>query len=205
MYRYLDGETDSINLQLGKTSMVQLELTIDLPKHSQIRKRLVEQEPKEQIVLVKGAIVSTRTPLPNHQEELTLIPAFFVGCISPNAVYFRTPKLAKRFIELQNDLRSHFEAQLMHLPEGRIKLFVGFNGALQSGDRWFRAKVVDVGNYPEIGVYLVDVALFLYVNAKEILHLPDEFKTRPMTLLCLSFSGVHPPSGVDWDPKATKQ
>ena len=184
--------------------MVQIDFIVNLPKHSQIRKRLAEQKAEEQIVSKEGT-TTTRTPLPNHQ-ELTLIPAFFVGCTSPNAVYFRTPKLANRFITLQHDLRSFFEAQLVDLSEGPTKLFVGFICALQFDDRWFRAKVVDVENYPEIGVYLVDIAIFLYVNAKEILHLPGRFKTNPKTLLCFSFSGVCPPSGgsVDWDPKATK-
>ncbi len=99
--------------------------------------------------------------------QLTLIPAFFVGCTSPSAVYFRTQELAKIFIKLQQDLRSYFGAQLVDLSDGPTKLFVGFIGAIQSGDRWFRAKVVDVENYPETGVFLVAIALLLYVNAKD--------------------------------------
>ena len=74
-----------------------------------------------------------------------MISASFVGCTSPYAVYFRTPKLAERFIKLHHDeLRSYFETQPIDLSEAPSTVFVGFIGALQSSGKWFRAKVVDV-------------------------------------------------------------
>ena len=197
----MDRDRDSINIQLGQNSMVHLARNIEKPEHSQIRQRLAGQKAKEQIVL-KDEAICMRNPFMNDEE---LIPAFFVGCTSPNRVYLCTPELAERFIKLQRGLQFYLTVLLMaDLPKAPIELFVGFIGAIQFGDHWFRSKVVDMKNYPDVTVFLVDIALFLNVNARDILHLPDGLKTSPKTLLSCSFSGVRPHSGTVWDRKATQ-
>jgi len=146
----------------------------------------------------------TRIKPIKNQEELTLISAIFVGCTSPNAIYLRTSELAESFIKLHHELQSYFQAQQISLCDAPVNLFVGFIGALQYGDQWFRVKVVNVDKYPDISVLLFDIALSLNVNAGEIHHLPGGWKTYPKTLLCFSFSGVRPPSGTAWGPEATE-
>jgi len=101
--------------------MVHLAYNIEKPEHSEIRQQLAGQKAKGQIVLKEEAICM-RNPFMNDEE---LIPAFFVGCTSPNAVYFRTPELAERFIKLQHGLQFYFKVQLRtDVPKAPIQLFL---------------------------------------------------------------------------------
>jgi len=83
----LDGDIDSINLQVGQTSMADLIISVNIekPEHLQIRKQLAGRKAKEPIVL-KDETMYTRNPIMNKEELALVVPAFFVGCTSPDDI-----------------------------------------------------------------------------------------------------------------------
>ena len=121
-------------------------------------------------VLALAPLVSSPNQLEKEEEFSILIT--FVGCTSPEAVFFRNRELAKEFFSLQNALYVHFEAHKDSIEEP-INFDVGFVCAVNCDGRWYRAEVTDVENYPEITVVLLDKGCSRTVSATEIRRLPD--------------------------------
>ena len=140
---------------------------------------------------------------PKEEEELS-IPITFVGCNSPEAVFFRNRELAKEFYSLQNALYVHFEAHEESIEEP-INFDVGFVCAVNCDGRWYRAEVTDVENYPEITVVLLDKGCSRTVNSTEIRRLPDGLEQAVATVICVSFSRIQPYSGTGWASFVTSQ
>ena len=67
--------------------------------------------------------VSSANQLKKEEEVAILVT--FVGCTSPEAVYFRNRELAKEFLSIQNALYVHFEAHKESVEEP-INFDVGF-------------------------------------------------------------------------------
>jgi len=127
----------------------------------------------------------------------------FVGCTSPDAVFFRYPELVKEFISLQNALYSHFEAHKESIEEP-INFDVGFLCAVNCNGRWYRAEVTDIGNFPEINVVLLDKGFSHSVSATEIRRLPDGLDQQQPAVARVSFYNCRPHSGTRWDPNVTQ-
>ena len=140
---------------------------------------------------------------PKEEEELS-IPITFVGCNSPEAVFFRNRELAKEFYSLHNALYVHFEAHKESIEEP-INFDVGFVCAVNCDGRWYRAEVTDVENYPEITVVLLDKGCSRTVNSTEIRRLPDGLEQAVATVICVSFSRIQPYSGTGWASFVTSQ
>ena len=181
---------------------------LELPEHLGIRERLltantsrspsssnssfIRQTEKE------DAALDSRW---DEEKKLMTLSVTFVECQSPDSVSFRTPRLEKEFIRIQNELSNfHFP---LHEKEP-INFDVGFVCAIKSKNIWFRAEVVDVESYPEIVVFLLDTGLTLYVNANEIRRLPEILNRIPRTVIQCSLSGLYPPPRTGyWDESIT--
>jgi len=140
---------------------------------------------------------------PNEEEEIS-IPITFVGCSSPEAVFFRNRELAKEFFSLQNALYVYFEAHKESVEEP-INFDVGFVCAVNCDGRWYRAEVTDVENYPEIAVVLLDKGCSRTVNSTEIRRLPDGLDQAATTVICVSLNRIQPHSGTGWASFVTPQ
>ena len=137
------------------------------------------------------------------KEEEGFMSLTFVGCTSPDAVFFRYPELVKEFISLQNALYSHFEAHKESIEEP-INFDVGFLCAVNCNGRWYRAEVTDIGNFPEINVVLLDKGFSHSVSATEIRRLPDGLDQQQPAVARVSFYNCRPHSGTRWDPNVTQ-
>ena len=93
-----------------------------------------------------------------HEEET--IPVTFVHCGSPENIFCRTPELVKKFIRLQSALRTFFSARKIPSEETTIIFSIGLIYAVQYDGEWFRAEVVDIKEYPNITIFLLDVGCF---------------------------------------------
>ena len=102
------------------------------------------------------------------------------------------------FAHLEACKESSIEDELIHLK-------VGFVGAVKSQTIWYRVEVIDMANYPEIAVSLLDKPCFLKVHANIIRRLPEEMKRAHKMVLRCSLSRVFPLSGIEWNPKVTQQ
>jgi len=141
--------------------------------------------------------------LPNVEEEMS-IPITFVGCSSPEAVFFRNRELAKEFFSLQNALYVYFEAHKESVEEP-INFDVGFVCAVNCDGRWYRAEVMDMENYPEITVFLLDKGCSRTVSSTEIRRLPEGLDQTAATVICVSFSRIQPHPGSGWASFVTPQ
>lgn len=175
--RYRNGDDDSINQQVGRTSMASFinKSPNKLLEYSRIRENLL-------------------TSLMTH-------PVIFVDCKGPCSLYFRTPELMKEFIKIHNALQAHFAVNTESTEVPSINFEKGFTCAVKYGQRWYRAVVADMEQYPSIGVSLLDKGDSCYVKADDIRRLPEELKGILSTVLCCSFDGIYPHSGTVWNEK----
>lgn len=127
----------------------------------------------------------------------------FVGCTSPDALFFRYPELVKEFCSVQNALYSHFEAHKESIEEP-INFDVGFLCAVNCNGRWYRAEVTDIENYPEINVVLLDKGCSRSVSATEIRRLPNGLDQKQPAVFRVSFYNCLPHSRTRWDPNDTQ-
>ena len=148
-----------------------------------------------------------RTPsLDNDGIKMTNFRVTFVGCTSPEAVYFRTPKMLQDFIRIQNALLSHFQANEESTDEEpTTSLDVGFHCAVKCVGRWYRAKVVNLETDGKVTVSRLDKGYFITIGASEIRRLPDGLETVPKSVLSCSLYGIAPPSGPIWNRKVMQQ
>jgi len=137
------------------------------------------------------------------QEEET-IPVTFVHCESPENIFCRTPELVKKFIRLQSALRTFFSARKIPSEETTIIFSIGLIYAVHYEGEWFRAEIVDIKDYPNITVSLLDVGCFRTVSSIDLHHLPEELTKLSKTVLCCSLHGIAPLCGTKWDVKATQ-
>jgi len=190
---------------------------IDLPEHRNIRKRLAARSsaglPSKTEHVVpsvtdskKGQASAAGICIPNASKEgLVSFPVTFIGCRTPESIFFRTPKLEKEFSSLQNALSTQFEAHEESSVDDPIHLKVGFVGAVKSQNIWYRVEVIDMVKYPEIMVSFLDKGCSLKVHANKIRRLPEEMKRATRMVLQCALSGVCPSSGVEWIPTVTQQ
>lgn len=138
----------------------------------------------------------------NEENVPRSVPVTFVGCQSPESIYFRTEELSNQFFSLQNALYIHFEAHKDSVEEP-VSLKVGFIGAVKYQGRWYRAKVVNMDKYPdEISVSLMDKGISLIVRCvSEIRRLPEELVKIPKMVLRCSLIGIQPSSVSEWSSK----
>jgi len=137
----------------------------------------------------------------DEEKKLMTLSVTFVECQSPDSVSFRTPRLEKEFIRIQNEL-NNFNFKLDE--EEPINFDVGFVCAIECHNIWYRAEVVDVESYPEIVLSLLDTGLTLYANANEIRRLPEKLARIPRTVIRCSLSGLFtPPTMGYWDKSIT--
>ena len=190
---------------------------IDLPEHRNVRKRLAARssaklpsKPEHVVPSVpdskKGQASAAGISIPNASKEgLVSFPVTFIGCRTPESIFFRTPELEKEFSSLQNALSTHFEAHEESSVVDPIHLKVGFVGAVKSQSIWYRVEVIDMVKYPEITVSFIEKGCSLKVHANKIRRLTEEMKSTPRMILQCALSGVCPSSGIQWIPTVTQQ
>ncbi len=192
---------------------------IDLPEHRNIRKRLAARSsaglpsktehivpPINDIKKRKAVVAAISIPNANKEEEI-VIPVTFIGCRTPDSIFFRTaPELEREFSSLQNALSTHFEAhEESSVDDEPIHLKEGFIGAVESQSICYRVEVIDMVKYPEIMVSFLDKGCSLKVHANKIRRIPEEMKRAPRMILQCALSGVCPSSGIEWIPTVTQQ
>lgn len=186
---------------------------VELPEHYYIRQRLVSAIgtaghsiiPPTMIVAFppsSAAIEDKKIAICWTSEEELVIPVDFLECESPESIFFRTPGLMKQFVRLHNAVNSYFETR-KNSSDDPINFDVGYVCAVQSEDRWYRAVVVDVQEYPEIGVTLLDKGLCIKVDVNDIRRLPEGLKRAPRMILRCTLSDVYPLSGKEWGDQIT--
>ena len=206
-FRYPRGDSKSINLQVGGTIMARLgSNSIEFPEHYEIRRRLSAQRCMAYGPIIPSKIsqieeMSNSSML--NKEEVIISDVIFVRCLSPDALFFRTPELMKDFIRIQNLLFTYFECHRESVEEP-INFDVGFLCAIQSERRWYRAAVIDVGEYPEISVYLIDKGLSRNIHASKIRRLPYGLDIVSRTVVQCALFKVYSPSGIIWDERVTQ-
>jgi len=139
------------------------------------------------------------THLKYRHYEANSVTVSFVGCNSPNELFFRTSKMMEEFVQIQNALHSTFMGVHEAAHEEPINFDVGFLCAVNHEGRWYRAQVVDIEKYPEVVVLLLDKGFTCNVEASEIQRIPDRLEGIPSTLIHCSLHGVCPPSGNVWE------
>ncbi len=139
-----------------------------------------------------------------NEEKMIIIPVLFFGCQSPESIFFHTPGLMKEFLKLQNTINSYFEARKDSLSDDPINFDVGYVCAVKRLRKWCRAEVVDVDEYPEIGLTLLDNGTSIKVNVKTIRRLPAGLNQAPRTILHCTLSDAYPLSGNEWDDHVTQ-
>lgn len=206
--RYPKGNSQSINLQVGRTSMARLgSKIIELPEHYEIRRRLSAQRSMESDCPSIPSTISQIKEISNNsklnEEHAIISDVIFVRCESPDALFFRTAELMKEFLRIHNLLFSYFESHKESIEE-TINFDVGFLCAIQSDRRWYRAEVIDVEEYPKITVCLIDKGFSRKVHASKIHRLPYGLDYVPRTLVQCSLSRLYPPSGTTaWNERVT--
>lgn len=103
-------------------------------------------------------------------------------------------ELMKEFLKLQNTIDSYFETQ-KDSTDDPINFDIGYVCAVKSLNKWCRAEVVDVEEYSEIGLTLLDKGFYTKVNVSNIRRLPVELNQAPKTILRCTLSDVYPLSG----------
>ncbi len=138
---------------------------------------------------------------------MTNVRVTFVGCSSPEAVYFRTSEMMQDFIRIQNALHAHFLAYSESTDEGStISLDVGSNCAVKCDGRWYRTKVSNLEKDGKgVTVSFMDKGYSITVDASEIRCLPGGLESIPRTVLCCSLYGISFPLGPIWDHKVKQQ
>lgn len=141
------------------------------------------------------------------KEDLVIFPVTFIGARNPNDLFFRTPELADMFIKIQQALYACFcDQQFESAIQGSISCDIGYVCAVQSDGRWYRAKIVENVNHPDVVLSLLDKDLFVMVHVDEIRCLPMELTDIPRTVLRCSLYGISPaPGSSGWNPKVTQQ
>ena len=223
-YRYPNDGNQSLNIQVTQTPMACLRFgyrceQIDLPEHRNIRKRLAARssaglpsKPEHVVPSVtdskKGQASAAGISIPNASKEgLVSFPVTFIGCRTPESIFFRTPELEKELSSLQNALSIHFEAhEESSVYDEPIHLKEGFIGAVESQSICYRVEVIDMVKYPEITVSFIDKGCSLKVLANRIRRLPEEMKRATRMVLRCALSGICPySSDIEWNPKVTQQ
>lgn len=133
--------------------------------------------------------------------SLVTYPVIFVDCKGPHSVYFRTPELMKEFVKIHNALQSHFLDNSDSTDDPSINFEKSSTCAVKYDGRWYRAEVLDVGEYPRIKVSLLDKADSFHVEADEMRRLPQGLGAIPKTVTCCSFDGI---SETVWNEKMTE-
>ena len=142
------------------------------------------------------------------EEDHVILPVTFAGAQSPDALFFRTPELSGKFVQIQNALYNYFDCQHGEsVMDGSISCAeVGFVCAVQFVGRWYRARVLDVENHPDVVLSLLDKGLSIMAHASQIRRLPEELADIPRTVLHCSLSGIYPSSASSgWSPEVTQQ
>jgi len=138
-------------------------------------------------------------------QEEEKIPVTFVSCQSPESIFFRTPELVRKFIRVQDSLRSFFvSGRKVPSEEATVNFSIGLLCAVHHEGKWFRAEVMDIKYYPDIIVFLLDVGYSLKVSASYVHRLPEEYAKLPRTVLRCSLYGIGPLSETKLDGKATQ-
>ena len=137
-------------------------------------------------------------------EEVSLLVSF-VGCQSPSELLFRTTEMMQEFLKVHNALYTHFEVNgEASVTEEPIYFDVGFLCAVNHEGRWYRAQVVDMEQYPNVTVFLLDRGVTCNVAASEIRRIPGGLTRIPRTLIHCSLHGICPPSGNIWEEEVTQ-
>lgn len=141
------------------------------------------------------------THLNRHHEDDSLISSVsFVGCQSPDELFFRSKEMMEKFLKVHNAMYTHFEEQKASATNKEpINFDVGFLCSVNHGDRWYRAQVVDMERYPDVVVFLLDKGFTFNVAASQIQRIPDGLEGIPSTLIHCSLQGISPPSGSVWE------
>lgn len=145
----------------------------------------------------EAVVVAFRGTQP-YPDEIS-IPVRFVWCDSPHAIYFRTYEQRTQFDKLQIKLRNCLEGTKPIPIRKKNKIEVGFKCAVYCDFDWWRAEVVDVEQFPDCSVLLVDKGYKRKVDLGDIYRLPPDLECYPRMILCCSLFGVYPPSGSTWD------
>ena len=105
------------------------------------------------------------------EEELLFTSITSIGAQSPEALFFRTPELAAKFVKIQNALYKQETSADEETISGSID--VGLFCAANFKGRWYRAEVISINKeHPDVVVSLVDKGLSINVHASQIHHLP---------------------------------
>jgi len=137
-------------------------------------------------------------------EEEQTVPVIFVGCQSPDDIYFRTPELVRKFIRVQDALSTLFDSRKTSSEVVTSNLYIGLVCAVYCEGKWFRSKIIEMEKYPYIIVRLRDVGCSRKVNISDIRRLPEEFANLQRTVLHCSLYGINPLGGTTWDGKTTQ-
>lgn len=136
--------------------------------------------------------VTAASELMSHNE--TSIPVIFSHCATPNAIYFLTWEMSKRFLALESRLQKHYQNVVQ--PLKNLHFEVGFLCAVYMDNKWWRGKITEEINSREYMVKFVDIDLQCKISMDNIYPLAKEFEG--CDLLKCSLHGVYPPAGGLW-------
>ena len=150
-------------------------------------------ELSEEAILPSTAYSNNKesTHLKYRHCEVNSVTVSFVGCNSPDELFFRTSKMMEEFVQVQNAPHSTFMGVHEAAHQEPINFDMGFLCAVNHEGRWYRAQVVDMEYYPDVIVFLLDKGITCNVTS-EIQRIPDRLEEIPNTLICCSLYEVYP-------------